>query len=669
MVLGINHTKRAANYVAENKPHARRTATMGLSGRPLRWTITACSVTAFSLFGYDQGLMGSIISGLQFIEEEFKPLKYFVAQKGEACPYPSYADYPNALTGNQWANLILTGDPDATKLSVMKGDYYYCEKDTRTQSVLQGGVTSSYDVGCFFGSIFVFFYGERIGRKPLVILGCFIVIVGVVISTAAYGDKWGIGQFIVGRAITGIGNGMNTATIPVWQSEVSRPEIRGRLVNLEGSVVAIGTMVATWFDYGLHWIRGSSIAWRFPVALQAVFALIVLICVPNLPESPRWLVSKGRVEEARVVQAALLSMDPKHEIIEDVIAVNIEEVKRQGSAADLRELFKNGKGQYLNRMLIGASTQFFQQITGCNAAIYYSTVLFQKMFAARGQTDIGSTTDLPILLGGVFGCVYALFTILSFLLVDWVGRRWLFFWGATGQAISFFISMACLAASSSFGSKKTAATSSSDIDHYTTLEVNSMKGGIVGLYLFIACFGTSILELPWVYPPEINPLKTRTSATALSTMMNWLWNFTVVMFTPVFIDESQWGCYLFFAIMNMLWLPVIYFYYPETAGRKLEEIDVIFARAHVEKRFPFMVASEMPKLSDEEVIAEGRRLGLGLTDNAGHDLMAADYKDGSAEGSENKRRSASTISPVSTSQPNEAGGEAPNENPDAAQNV
>lgn len=668
MVLGINHTKRAAKHVAENKPHARRTATMGLSGRPLRWTITACSVTAFSLFGYDQGLMGSIITGLQFVEQEFKPLKYFIASEGETCPYPSNPDYSQAMTGNQWANMLLTGDPDASNLDVGAGaNTYYCEKESRQQSVLQGGVTSSYDVGCFFGSIFVFFFGERIGRKPLVILGCFIVIVGVVISTASYGHAWGIGQFIVGRAITGVGNGMNTATIPVWQSEVSRPEIRGRLVNLEGSVVAIGTMVATWFDYGLHWIRGSSIAWRFPVALQAVFALIVIICVPNLPESPRWLVSKGRIEEARTVQAALMSMDPHHEMIEDVIAVNIEEVKRQGSAADLKTLFTNGKGQYLNRMLIGASTQFFQQITGCNAAIYYSTVLFQKMYAAKGKTDIQNTTDLPILLGGVFGCVYAAFTILSFILVDWVGRRWLFFWGAAGQAISFFISMACLAASSSYNSKKGKATNQQDIDKWTNKEVNSMKGGIVGLYLFIACFGTSILELPWVYPPEINPLKTRTPATALSTMMNWLWNFTVVMFTPVFIDESQWGCYLFFAIMNMLWLPVIYFYYPETAGRKLEEIDLIFARAHVEGKFPFMVASEMPALSDEEIIQEGRRLGLGLVDNAGNPLDRPDAKEGSAEGSENKRNS--TTSSISALSNTGEGNNPEDFNPGAAQNV
>ena len=109
------------------------------------------------------------------------------------------------------------------------------------------------------------------------------------------------------------------------------------------------------------------------------------------------------------------------------------------------------------------------------------------------------------------------------------------------------------------------------------------KGAAVGIYLFIVFFAFTILPLPWIYPPEINPLRTRTTASAVSTCTNWLTNFAVVMFTPPFISASGWGCYLYFAVMNFLFVPIIFFFYPETAGRSLEEIDIIFAKAYVEK--------------------------------------------------------------------------------------
>jgi hypothetical protein len=105
-------------------------------------------------------------------------------------------------------------------------------------------------------------------------------------------------------------------------------------------------------------------------------------------------------------------------------------------------------------------------------------------------------------------------------------------------------------------------------------------------------------------------MRTRTMGASVSTCTNWLSNFAVVMFTPIFINQSKWGCYLFFAVINLLYIPVIYFFYPETAGRTLEEIDIIFAKAFVENRPAYQVANEMPKLSIREIEEEGNRLGL-----------------------------------------------------------
>uniref|UniRef100_A0A060TDC8 ARAD1D42680p n=1 Tax=Blastobotrys adeninivorans TaxID=409370 RepID=A0A060TDC8_BLAAD len=508
-----------------------RTNTYGLSGRALRVAVTATAVTGFSLFGYDQGLMSGIITSEQFAGE-FK-----------------------AVGGT-----------------------------SQHSTVIQGAVTSCYEIGCFFGALFALIRGNRIGRRPLVIAGAIIIIIGTVISVAAFGPHWGLGQFVVGRVITGIGNGLNTATIPVWQSEMSRAENRGFLVNLEGSIIAVGTMVAYWIDFGLSYAK-SSVSWRFPVAFQIFFAIFLLAGILGLPESPRWLLTHQRGEEARHILGALQNHGTSEEDIETEARVILEAVSRTGNQAAFTAVFQKGRTANFQRMLLGASTQFFQQFAGCNAAIYYSTVLFEQM---------GQTHRMALIMGGVFSIVYALFTIPSFFLIEKIGRRKLFLIGAAGEGFSFLITMACLASA----------------ERGTDKYIRNSKGAAVGLFLFICFFAFTILQLPWVYPPEINPNRTRTAATAISTCTNWIVNFAVVMFTPVFVNRSDWGCYLFFALMNFIWIPLIYFYYPETAGRSLEEMDIIFAKAFVEKKLPFRVAAEMPSLSAAEVEREAEATGL-----------------------------------------------------------
>ena len=501
----------------------KRTNTFGLRGRPLRVAITATAVTGFSLFGYDQGLMSGIITGTQF-NDEFPPTK---------------------------------------------GSDHYA-------TVIQGAVTACYEIGCFFGALFALFRGDAIGRRPLVLAGSSIIIIGTVISVTAFRESWGMGQFVIGRVITGIGNGLDTATIPVWQSEMSKAENRGRLVNLEGSVIAVGTLVAYWLDFGLSYVD-SSVQWRFPVAFQIFFAMWIFIGMLNLPESPRWLVAHDRKPEAIEVLSALNDLPGDSDFVLAEVSVVSDAINRFDKVqVGVKDLFTGGKSQHFQRMVVGSSGQFFQQFTGCNAAIYYSTVLFERL---------GLTGKMPLILGGVFATVYAIATIPSFFLVDSLGRRNLFLIGATGQGISFTISFGSLA-----GGNKT--------------------GCAVGIFLFIVFFAFTILPLPWIYPPEINPLRTRTIASAISTCTNWITNFAVVMFTPIFIGQSGWGCYLFFAAMNYAFIPIIFFFYPETAGRQLEEIDIIYAKAFVEKRQAWRVAATLPKLSLEEIEQQGTELGI-----------------------------------------------------------
>ena len=134
------------------------------------------------------------------------------------------------------------------------------------------------------------------------------MIVGVIIQVTAMPASLPLLQFIFGRVITGIGNGMNTSTIPTYQAECSKTSNRGLLICIEGGVIAIGTMIAYWIDYGAHF-GPPDLVWRFPIAFQIVFGIFIIVGMFYLPESPRYLIAHDRVNEGEKVLAALKNIE------------------------------------------------------------------------------------------------------------------------------------------------------------------------------------------------------------------------------------------------------------------------------------------------------------------------------------------------------------------------
>lgn len=199
--------------------------------------------------------------------------------------------------------------------------------------------------------------------------------------------------------------------------------------------------------------------------------------------------------------------------------------------------------------------------------------------------------------------VYSIFATTSWFIIERVGRRKLFLIGTVGQCLSMVLVFGALIP----GTQAAA------------------KGAAVGLFTYIAFFGATWLPLPWLYPAEINPIKTRAKANALSTCSNWLFNFLIVMITPVMLNGIGWGTYLFFAVINACFLPFIYFLYPETAGRSLEEIDIIFAKGYVEKISYVKAARDLPKLSDEELDAQAKEYGFVSSDDEAGQVKEARF--------------------------------------------
>jgi len=513
----------------------------GLTGNALSLAITIVATNGFLLFGYDQGVMSGIISAVPF---------------NNAFP------------------------------------------ETRHNTTWQGFVTAIYEVGCFLGALFQLSMGDRIGRRRAIMLGGLIMIIGVIIQVTPTVPSGGAtAQFIIGRTITGIGNGINTSTIPTYQAECSKTSNRGLLICIEGATIAFGTMIAYWIDFGASY-GPDNLTWRFPIALQCLFGLFLTVFMYFLPESPRWLVSRDRHEEALTVLAALRGRsrdDEEVKLSHGIITDSVRSSGHVGGKTPYSALFTGGKSQHFRRMALGASSQLFQQIGGCNAVIYYVPVLF--------MTSIGLTGKLPLILGGVNSCVYALFAITSWFIIERAGRRKIMLVGSAGQSISMIITFACLIPG----------------------DANSAKGAVFGLFLFIAFFGATWLPLPWLYPAEVNPIRTRAKANAVSTCVNWIFNFLIVMVTPVMLSNIGWGTYLVFAIINACFIPIIYFFYVETRRRSLEEIDLIFAKGYLEKVSYVRASLDMPFLSESEIEQKSREYGFQSSDDEAGQIKDAEY--------------------------------------------
>lgn len=260
-------------------------------------------------------------------------------------------------------------------------------------------------------------------------------------------------------------------------------------------------------------------------------------------------------------------------------------------------------------MLVGSSSQIAQQLSGCNAVIYYLPVLM--------KSSIHQTEFMSSLISGVNMIVYAIFATFSWFFIEKIGRRKLFLGGMTGQMVSMIIVFACLIPD----------------------KTEPAKGAVFGFFLYMSFFGATILPLPWLYPAEISPIRTRAKANAVSTCSNWLFNFTVVMITPVMVDAIGWGTYLFFAAWNAVFIPIMYFFYPETAGRSLEEIDLIFAKGYCENMSYVRASHELPKLTDEEIEQKAAEYGFGVGNNNNgdaekgnaHSSSSSEQREGSAQ--------------------------------------
>ncbi|KPM43344.1 Sugar transporter STL1 [Neonectria ditissima] len=470
---------------------------LGLTGNTLNLAVSAVAGCDFLLFGYDQGVMGGILT-----------LPIFLAQ------FPDINDQEDGIS------------------AALKS----------TRSTNQGIAVASYNLGCFLGAIMTIQIGNRLGRKRMIFFGTAVMVVGAILQASAFTLE----HFIIGRIITGLGNGGNTSTVPMWQSETCSPHKRGKLVLIEGSLITCGIFISYWVDFGLAFAPGS-VAWRFPLAFQLVFCFFILAFVMSMPESPRWLMLKGREAEAREVIAAIADLELDDKYVENEFR-SIKETTAEMSKGTFSDLFQRNKNRNLHRTLLAFTNQAMQQISGINLITYY---------AAKIYGDLGMSPTMSRLLAALNGTEYFIASFPAIWLVERVGRRKLMLFGAVGQSVT----MAILAGVGSREDNKACQIA-----------------GIVFLFVFNTFFAIGWLGMTWLYPAEITPLRIRAPANALSTSSNWIFNFLVVMITPVSFTNIGYQTYIIFAVINAFMVPSVYYFFPETAYRSLEEMDSIFQK-------------------------------------------------------------------------------------------
>lgn len=406
-------------------------------------------------------------------------------------------------------------------------------------AAMKGWAAGSALLGCLAGVLLAGPLCDRAGRRVALLVAAVLFLVSAV-GTAVPRD---VTEFVVYRIIGGAGVGIASLASPMYIAEISPARSRGRLVSLNQFAIVSGMLLVYFVNYFIAghgdetWLIGRG--WRWMFGSEAVPALLLLVLLFFVPESPRFLCGRGREAEARRILARIDGPAHADREITEITAALREEGR------DFRELLRPGLRGVL---LLGVALAVLQQVTGINVFLYYAPDIFRAV--------AGSGTDIALLQTVVVGAVNLLFTVAAILMVDRLGRRPLMLAGAAGMGISL-VAIGLAAWGQSIGAWL-----------------------LVFVLGYIACFAFSVGPVTWVILSEIFPTKLRGRALGLATFFLWTANFIVSQTFPM-MDENPWLVnrfhhgfpFFLYAVFCAVLVWVAWRFVPETKGRSLEQIE------------------------------------------------------------------------------------------------
>jgi sugar porter (SP) family MFS transporter len=401
---------------------------------------------------------------------------------------------------------------------------------TRTYHLTPGflGVTvSSALVGTVIGAMVAGIPGQKFGRRDsLRVMAIFYVLSAIGCALA-----WNWPALIVFRFIGGLGIGGSSVLGPMYIAEISPPAWRGRLVGFFQVNIVVGILLAYISNAFIGSRHLGVNDWRWMFGASGVPAVLFLIMLFVIPRSPRWLVTQSNLKEALEVLRLTGVTKPQEELDEIVASVHLE----RSAASD--PLFSR---QYRKPIIIAWTVGMFSQLSGINAILYY----LNDIFALAGASRIGS--DVQAIAVGATNLVA---TLIAMAVIDKLGRKKLLLTGTVGLAICLTI------ISILFFTKQ----------HLAWL--------VWLLMAYIACFAVSQGAVLWVYISEVFPNRVRSKGQSLGSSAHWIFNALISLVFPVMARSSGAYPFVFFAAMMVLDFFLVLFYYPETSGISLEQMQ------------------------------------------------------------------------------------------------
>lgn len=423
---------------------------------------------------------------------------------------------------------------------------YFELTDSQVENVTALGL-----IGAVVGALLTGRLTDYLGRRKVILASAVIFATGAVWTGLAPT----VNQLMISRFYLGLAIGVSSFAVPLYISEIAPTRIRGTLVSMFQLLITVGILAAYLSDRALA-DNANLESWRPMLYVGVIPAIVLLVGMFFLPETPRWLMSKGREEEGRKV----LSRTEEPEMLETVIAEMKREIALEAHQLSWKEVFKPW---LRNALIIAIGIMFFQQFVGINTVIYYSPKIFLSAGFEGAEAAIAASV--------IVGVVNVLFTIVSLFVIDRLGRRKLYFLGVSG----IFVALICMG-------------------------LGFMLPGagkwflVISMLVYIAFFAISLGPLGWLIITEVFPTRVRGLGSSIGSLSNWGFN-TLVVWTffkmasaignakDVVIPEGQvlsdvcptcvGSVFWIFAAVALIGLVWGYFYIPETKGVTLEEIE------------------------------------------------------------------------------------------------
>ncbi|KAH8655397.1 general substrate transporter, partial [Xylariales sp. PMI_506] len=431
----------------------------------------------------------------------------------------------------EYFNLSLTG-PDAAF----------------TNNIL-GAINALFFFGAVVGALAVGPIADKIGRRLSIMASCVLALIGGALATGSVH----IAMLIVVRVLQGIGLGALATLTPIYLSEASTPSKRGLLTGMHGFFLVCGYMLSGWVALGCSYSTNLTFGWRAPLAFTCLPPLLLLIGAIWIPESPRWLFNQGRTEEA---WQGLRRLHSGGDDDQDEMATHEEffQIKKQ---LELERDMPSGywaiftTPSYRKRAALACFLLFASNSTGALVITNYSVIIY---------TNLGLTGHMPLLLYAIYTLVAATGNLGSLLTLDWTGRRFALITGFTGCLLALILETVMIA-------------------EFVVSDHPSAAGQKVAtfaIFFFVFFYGFFVDAASFVYSSEIFPTNIRSRGVALASATYFIACITYVTPGATAIANISWRYYVVFACFTTVSIFVVYFFFPETKGRSLEELAELF---------------------------------------------------------------------------------------------